>query len=228
MDTTVHEFKKGDKKALAYEVIRDHIMKGSFAPNCPLTEKELSGLFDNLSRTPIRDALLRLEHEGLVERIPGKGLFVTQINIADLLEITEIRLSLECTAVRLFVERADDKMRQQLREVLESHKKCHVEGNDLDAVTYDNAFHYAIAKGSMNNRLYDYIHKLIQESYRGAFMTRYDSKRIETSIKQHERVLEAIEANDAERAVELVSEHLIHWIEYVKDMQFSNYYLFNR
>jgi len=228
MNSITQEYKKGDKQAYAYGFIRDAIMTNRFEPSYPLTEVELSGMMENMSRTPVRNALIRLEHEGMVERIPGKGLFVTQVNISDLLEISEIRLSLESTAVKLFVERAGDAMRRELRQLLEKHKNCHQSGDDLNAVKCDSAFHYAIAKGSMNNRLYSIIFNLIEESSRGALMTQRDSNRIEKSIAQHERVLDAIEADDAELAAALVVTHLKDWIEYVKEMQFKNYYWFNR
>lgn len=228
MDKETKEYRKGDKQAIAYEFIRDAIMKNRFEANAPLTEKELSGMLDDMSRTPIRDALMRLEHEGLVERIPGKGLFVTQASIADLLEITEMRLPLECTAVRLFIERADEDMRADLHETLADHIKNHEQGDNLEAVARDNGFHYIIASGSMNNRLYNCIHKLIEESSRGAYMTHRDSERIETSIDQHQKIMDAIDANDADRAAELVSVHLTSWIDYVKEMQIKNYYWFNR
>jgi len=228
MPSETTQYKKGDKKEIAYEFIRKAIMKNEFEPDFHLTEKALSGMLGNMSRTPIRDALMRLVHEGLVERIPDKGLFVTQVSISDLLEITETRLPLECTAVRLFVERADQAIRDQLHEILERHKRCLQNKEDAAAISCDNEFHYCIAKGSMNNRLYAFIRKLMEESFRGAFMTQRDRSRIEASIAQHERVVEAIDANDAELAARLVSDHLLDWIVYVKEMQFKNYYLFHR
>ncbi len=181
-----------------------------------------------MSRTPIRDALMRLVAEGLVERIPGKGLFVAKPSITDLLEITEIRFSLETTAVKLFTERADNQIKQELKKVIELHEKYHREGNNLEAVNCDNEFHFLIAKGSMNQRLNSIISKLIEENSRCAFMTHRDSGRVETSIHEHTKIYEAIMAGDGELAAELLRNHLRNWLEYIKEMQFKNYYLFNK
>ena len=226
MKAAEQKYKKGDKQAIAYEYIRSAIMKNRLEPNTQLTEKDLSEELEDMSRTPIHDALTRLEHEGLVERIPGKGLFVTRASITDLMEITEIRLPLECTAVRLFIERADESMRENLAVILETHKRNFKTGDNLAAVASDNAFHFTIAKGSMNNRLYNTIYKLIEENARGAFMTHRDTERIDHSIHEHEQVLAAIRANDVELAVSLVRDHLNNWLAYIKEMQFKNYFWF--
>lgn len=219
------EYKKGDKQNIAYNFIRNAIMTNQYEPNYPLIEKELSETLSGMSRTPIRDALMRLEHEGLAERIPGKGLFVAQVSMTDIIEITEMRLPLEKTAIQLFIERADQSARGNLKGIVEKHKMYFETGEYLKAVECDNEFHYEIARGSMNVRLYNTICKLIEDSSRGAFMTKHDSERIEKSIGQHQAIIKYIDANDVEQAVEQLMEHINSWSDYVKEIQFKNYYL---
>lgn len=221
-------YQKGDKQNSAYQFLRSAIIENQFEVNHPLTEKEISTMLDGMSRTPIRDALMRLEADGLVERIPGKGLFVSKLSIKDLLEITEIRFPLEATAIRLFTERANEQLKQELREMIDRHERCHIEGDNVAAVQCDNEFHFSIAKGSMNQRLYKIINKQIEENSRGAFMTQRDSDRVEMSIVQHKEIFDAIMEGDGNKAAERMSAHLQNWMDYIKELQFKSYYLFDQ
>jgi DNA-binding GntR family transcriptional regulator len=222
------EFKKGDKQAAAYNYIKQAIISNVFEPQQQLFEKDLSAALGGMSRTPIRDALRRLTFEGFTENIPGRGVFVTQVSFIDLLEISELRLPLEETAVRLFIERADNDMKNELNDAVKKHEEYYLAKENMKAVEYDNEFHKIIARGTMNKRLYNTISQLITDSARGAYLTIKDSNRIKTSIEQHKKLFKYINDEDTEKAVSAVKEHINGWIQYIKDIQMNKFFLFNR
>jgi DNA-binding GntR family transcriptional regulator len=226
--TTPTQYKKGDKHISAYNYIKNAIITNSYKPQQLINERELGEALPDISRTPIREALKRLIYEGLIENIAGKGMVVTQVRFKDLLEINEMRIPLECTAIRLFIERADDVFLNYLENILEKHESCYKKGDLIHAIEYDNAFHYTIGEGTMNTRLYTTIQQIIEESTRGAFLTQYDSKRIKTSIQKHHEIFDAIRSRDIDLAIQVLTEHLQGWISYIHELQIKNYFLFDQ
>lgn len=221
------KFKKGQKQVEAYNFIKKAIVRNVYKAQQQLSEKELSAVMGGISRTPIHDALKRLSYEGLVETIPGKGVFVSRISIKDLLEISEIRIPLESLAVKLFIERAPEKARKELQDCMKQHKEFFEEKNYLKAVDCDNSFHYIISAGSMNQHLHAYIYKMIEEGNRAAFLTVEDSQHIERSIWKHQKILDAILNREIEQAQTLIQEHVQDWVQYLKNLQIDKYFLFN-
>src|SRR5437867_830283 len=87
----------------AYEEIRRRILEGEFQPSSPLSEHQLAATLQ-LSRTPVREAIKRLEKEGLVRSIPNRGTFIAELSAHDILEIYQIRERLESLAARIAAE----------------------------------------------------------------------------------------------------------------------------
>ena len=222
------EFKKGEKQLIAYEYIKKAIVTNVYQAHQQLNEKDLSVTLGGMSRTPIRDALKRLTYEGFLENTPGKGMFIAEVSIKDLLEISELRVPLECTAAQLFTERSSSEIVESLAKTLEKHTDLILKKDYVGAVECDNEFHFTLSRGTMNSRLENTINQLIQESSRGAFLTKYDVKRLENSVTQHKLIFDAIKANDAELAGERMKEHLQDWIIYIKDLHTYKFFLFNR
>lgn len=225
---TKREFKKGDKQLLAYDYIKKAIVTNVYEAHQQLNEKELSEVLGGMSRTPIRDALRRLTYEGLIENYPGRGMFVAEVSIKDLLEISELRVPLESTATELFTQRASNGAVEELLNTLKNHEDLFNKKDYIGAVECDNEFHFVISKGTMNSRLENTINQLIEESSRGAFLTKFDVNRVEASIVQHKLIFEAIKENNAELAGKRMTEHLQEWIEYIKDLHVNKFFLFNK
>lgn len=216
--------KKGAKQEYAYESIKDAILKNTFSPSQLLNEKDLSAHLGGISRTPIRDALRKLMYEGLVDYVPGKGMFVSDIRFEDLLEISEIRIPLERTCVELFIQRASREDIDELRHIFSEHTKAYEDGDYAAAVEWDNAFHRHLGKCTYNIRMSMYIDTLIDQSTRGAFLTVQDPRRVVDSIQEHRAILEAIEAGDVATATDKLNKHLESWTNYVAMMQMKRYY----
>lgn len=189
-----------------FEHIETDILSGKYQKGENLTESKLS-LELGVSRTPIREALRRLEQEHLIEESP-KGMVVVGISEKDLTDIFEIRAALEGKAAALAAQNYTDEQINIIREALE-FQEFYLVKNDPDRIkSMDSRFHETIYKMSGSTIFYDVLmplHKKILK-YRKASVS--DSSRAAASIAEHRAIYEAILARDSELASRLVSEHL--------------------
>lgn len=208
----------------AYHAIRDMIIHHRVLPRQLLSENELSAKL-GVSRTPVRSALMQLAHEGLVTHIPDKGMFVSELRLTDLLEIAEIRLSLECLAARLCAARISSEELGQLSSCLNAHRAMSP-GESEAMIEADNDFHMLIASGARNPRLTGFIRSLLDSSARIAFIASKDTRRLPLTLEQHTAILDAIARGDGARAAVAMERHIKDWVEYTHNVQRENYYLF--
>ena len=208
----------------AYHAIRDMIIHHRVLPRQLLSENELSAKL-GVSRTPVRSALMQLAHEGLVMHIPDKGMFVSELRLTDLLEIAEIRLSLECLAARLCAVRISSEELGQLSCCLNAHRAMDTAESEA-VIEADNAFHMRIAAGARNPRLCAFIRSLLDSSARIAFIASKDARRLPLTLEQHTAIFDAIARGDGESASAAMERHIKDWVEYTHNVQRENYYLF--
>jgi DNA-binding GntR family transcriptional regulator len=229
-ETDLQDFRKGDKRAFAYKHIKNAIVSHGFDVDAPLVESEIAAQLDNMSRTPIREALLRLEHEGYLERTT-RGLFVARVHLSDIMEFFEILIPLESLATKLFIERADAEIRAELRQTITDLQNLADSDDVIAATDSDNRFHLIIARGSMNRNLNEIISQIREKNLRSAYTQYYYYMRASKKpdfVGEHRRILEAIEANDVSTAEAAVREHLLTGLETVKAHQYDKYYLLGK
>ncbi|MPW24728.1 FCD domain-containing protein [Alkalibaculum sp. M08DMB] len=212
--------KEPSKQQLAYEKIKDSIIKNEFLPDTLLVERQLCTNMD-ISRTPVRDALRRLAGEGLVEFIPDKGMFVSRIRLEDIIEIYELREALESMAVRLFTLRKTEEDLKIMEGCVEQQESSFNKGDYSLSVAKDMEFHEVYIKGAKNLRMENFLRTIHDQTNRVAFSTTNDLERMERSIHQHKEVLEAIKSSDEVLAEELIKKHIIDTREY----HMSKFYL---
>ena len=189
-----------------FEHIETDILSGKYQKGENLTESKLS-LELGVSRTPIREALRRLEQEHLIEEAP-KGMVVVGIGEKDLADIFEIRAALEGKAAALAAKNYTDEQMNVIREALE-FQEFYLGKQDPDRIkSMDSRFHETIYKMSGSTIFYDVLmplHKKILK-YRKASVT--DSSRAAASVAEHRAIYEALLAGDAKLAEKLTCEHL--------------------
>lgn len=189
-----------------FEHLETDILSGKYQKGENLTESKLS-LELGVSRTPIREALRRLEQEHLIEESP-KGMVVVGISDKDLADIFEIRAALEGRAAALAAQNYTDEQINIVREALE-FQEFYLGKQDPDRIkSMDSRFHETIYKMSGSTIFYDVLmplHKKILK-YRKASVS--DSSRATASVTEHRAIYEAIAAHDGELASRLISEHL--------------------
>ena len=189
-----------------YEQIRGRILTCEFAPGEIVSEGSLASRFD-VSKTPIREALVQLSSEGLVVALPRLGYQVAPITVRDVSELFELREIVEGSAIELACDRIEDLELQELRDFLET---SHVASEDLDGasvVRLNRQFHHRLAATSKNSRLVQIVDRLLDDLER-VFYLGASIRNISREVKQeHQEILEAVATGDAERARQLMINH---------------------
>jgi len=191
-----------------FERLETDILTGRYAQDEILTETRLSEDM-GVSRTPIREALRRLEQEHLV-KMTGKGITVIGVTDKDLFDIYTIRMRLEGLAAAYAAERANGENLAPLREALEL-QEYYVMRHDADRIKLmDSRFHEELYRLSGSTVLHDTLfplHNRVQKFRRAAVQ---NSGRAEMSLAEHRRIFACIEAGDANGAELAMQAHVEH------------------
>lgn len=194
-------------RELVCETIRQAIITGIFSPGERLMEIQLADEM-GVSRTPVREAIRKLEQEGFVVMIPRRGTYVADISIKDIAEIYEIRTSLDMLAAGLAAERiTPEELANMNRYLVEISKAANI--MDMDKIVeLDTAFHDVLYTASRNERLHGIIYNLRDQltSIRGRSMS-YPGRMSET-MDEHRALVDSIAARDVERAQRAARIHM--------------------
>ncbi len=192
---------------LVFNTLRQAILKGELKPGERLMEIQLAEKL-GVSRTPIREAIRKLELEGLVLMIPRRGAEVAKISHKSLQDVLEVRGALEELATDLACQRITEEQLIALREA-ENHFKAVVEkGTEMEIAEADEAYHDIIYNATGNKRLIQMINNLREQMYRYRLEYIKDEAQRGTLISEHEKILEAIRIRDIIRAKALMKEHI--------------------
>jgi DNA-binding GntR family transcriptional regulator len=197
---------------LSYRQMRDLILSGEFEPGTRLNELQLSTSL-GVSRGTLRMAIRRLADEGIVEERPRQGAFVRRFDGAEIVDIYNLRVGIEVTAVRLAVRRGAPLDR--LEDVLRSFHDA-AEAGDLEgAMRGDFAFHSEICEMSGNDQLLQVFHEL-QGRIRTALS--YDNRANEDLAdlpRRHDKIMEALHRGDERAAAIAVHAHIVGHVDEV-------------
>lgn len=192
---------------VVFNTLREAILKGEFQPGERLMEKQLAEKM-GVSRTPIREAIRKLELEGLVMMVPRKGAEVAQITEKDLKDVLEVRATLEALAVRLACDKMTDEDMKRMSEVNAAFKVVAM-SKDVDGViAKDIEFHDVIFQSTKNDKLIQIINNLREQIYR--FRVEYILKMGDYSplVKEHDEIVNAIRNRNVKEAQALAEKHI--------------------
>ena len=193
------------------ERLIESIVSGEYPAGSKISEPELARCF-GVSRGPLREAMMRVESLGLVERVPHVGARVVELSQHKLIEIYAVREALEGMAARLACTNITDDEIDALQDLLEQHQR-HIE--QVEGASYfhqqgDFDFHYRIIKASRNTKL---IGLLCDELYHLLRMYRFQSPRQHSrptkALSEHIHILAAIRERDGELAEMLMRRHIM-------------------
>lgn len=189
-----------------YLALRDAIAAGTIEPGEHLGEPAIAESL-GISRTPIREALLRLETEGFLERTAGRRLVVSEVSPEEVLDVYAVREVLNGLAARLAAENASTTDLTRLRRLHREIKWAFDDGDIARMARLNFEFHDAVCVASRNAFLVEMLRKAHDTHHRYPGSTFSMRDRAVGSIEEHDAILEAIEARDGQRAGEMAQVH---------------------
>jgi DNA-binding GntR family transcriptional regulator len=204
-----------------YSELRAELVSLQRRPGEPVSEAEIA-LFYGVSRTPVREAILKLADEGLVEVFPQSGIFVSRIPLAALPEAIIVRRALEATTAQMAAERATASQILALHSILERQREANAEKDREAFHQADEKFHATIAEVAGYPGIWTLIQQVKVHVDRYRRLTLPQQGRIPRVIAEHEAVLNAIEAHDPQGARTAMERHLENLLSNISTTQNIN------
>ncbi len=194
-------------RELIFNTLREAIIVGELKPGERLMEVQLADKM-GVSRTPVREAIRKLELEGLVEMLPRKGAHVADLSVKDIMDVLEVRSTLDGLASSLSAARITEEEVKELKHV-QSQFINYVEKDNLQgSIKKDVEFHDIIYRSSRNDKLMQITSNLREQiqRFRVIYIKDYSSTR--DLIKEHSEIFDAISGRDSEAARRAAQKHI--------------------
>lgn len=212
----IASFSKGPKpvvksaanlRELAYAELKRRIISCELRPGEAINEAYLISLL-GLGRTPIHQALHRLEMEGMVRILPRKGVMVTPLSLNDVLDMIEVRVTNEQLCVKLALERCHESDLKAMRDILARTPDMLARRDVPGLMAVDLQFHLAISAAARNKVLAELLRGLHEKQARFWFLTLSEHNHSERMYEEHMQILTAMENRDSEAAVAAIHHHI--------------------
>ncbi|MDD3364429.1 MAG: GntR family transcriptional regulator [Syntrophomonas sp.] len=194
-------------RELVLDAIRSAIMSGILQPRERLMEIQMAEEL-GVSRTPIREALRKLELEGFIVMVPRKGAYVADLSFKDIADVFEIRAALEGLAAGLAAERITEEELEDLERLLVEKREAITQNDIGKLVEVDTKFHELMYKASRNERLSSIISNLREQIQRFRLTSLSFPGRMKDSLDEHKKIVEAIQSRDSQIARHVAQEHI--------------------
>lgn len=201
---------------VVFNTLRQAILRGELKPGERLLEIHLADKL-GVSRTPIREAIRKLELEGLVLMIPRRGAVVAEITEKSLRDVLEVRRALEELAVKLACEKIGQEEIEELKMAAREFEEALETGDVTVYAEADVKFHDIIYRTTDNQRLIQLLYNLREQMYRYRVEYLKREEVHETLLVEHNHIIEMIEKRDEKRAVEAVCAHIDNQVTTVAD-----------
>ena len=194
-------------REVVFQTLRQAILKGELKPGERLMEVALAERL-GVSRTPIREAMRKLELEGLVVMVPRKGAQVASITEKDLTDVLEVRITLENFAIEKACTHMTEEDMDKLWLASKQFERAIQEGDLVRIAEADQAFHEIIYQASDNARLLQVLTNMREQIYRYRLEYLKDELSRDKLLEEHRRLTDAIRRRDAAQAQRISFEHL--------------------
>lgn len=205
----------------AYLYLKEMILEGELKAGDRLIERELAGKL-NISRTPIREALFRLESQGFVKTVPRKGVVVSNISEHEVIEVFTILASLEVLAVKMAAQRMDPETQSELEKKIQELRALENQAEE-DFNLEHIQMNRLINKASKSPKLFDILSGLIDYIHMAANMGYETPGRRKESLREHIDIMKALHDKEAELAEYLMRIHIENskkaYITYIKTIK---------
>ena len=192
---------------VVFKTLRQAILKGDMVPGERLMEIQLAKKL-GVSRTPIREAIRKLELEGLVTMVPRKGAEVAGITEKNLRDVLEVRRALEELAIELACERIHEDMVTELVAAERDFKDATAGSDAIKIAQMDEKFHDIIFQATENDKLVQMLNNLREQMYRYRLEYITDEKTRQTLLAEHEEIINAIQSRQVSQAKSAIRSHI--------------------
>lgn len=192
--------------AQLYRILRAAIIRGELSPGQAISEVEIGKRF-SISRQPVREAFIKLAEERLIEVLPQRGTYVRKISVKEVLDARHLREIIEVSIVREVAERHDSTLIANLRQLIAEQGKLK-HGDNQAFLLLDEEFHKAMALHAGREYAWRVTEGIKAQMNRVRFLTFDFATPMAQLIDEHSGIVDAIERNDAELAVERMARHL--------------------
>ena len=201
-------------REIVYEELKRQIMIGEIPPGTRMMEVELADDM-GVSRTPIREAIRKLEKEGLVSIEPRRGAYASEISIKDMVDVLEVREFLEGMAAGLASKRITEEETEAIKHAVEAYRDAVESGNTEEIIREDEIFHKLIVDCSGNKTLIQMINQVQELALRFRYIYYEDFSRYKNMPNEHQEILDAVLSGDPEVARKVADEHVLRLKEFV-------------
>lgn len=202
---------------VVFNTLRQAILRGELKPGERLMEIQLANKL-GVSRTPIREAIRKLELEGLVIMIPRKGAEVADITEKSLRDVLEVRKALEELAVQLACDKITEEEIEDLKKAAEEFKKILKSKDITEIAEADVRFHDVIFMATDNQKLIQLLNNLREQMYRFRVEYLKNEEVYPQLIAEHEEIIEHIARKEKEKASKILCQHIDNQVETVIDI----------
>ena len=192
---------------VVFNTLRRAILTGQLKPGERLMEVHLANKL-GVSRTPIREAIRKLELEGLVIMIPRRGAEVARITEKSLKDVLEVRRALDALSVELACDRITEEDMKRLLQACQDFEKA-AKGKDASVIAKaDVALHDIIVEATGNQRRAQLVNNLSEQMYRYRFVYIKEESKHDMLVAEHREIYESIASRDKERAARAAKLHI--------------------
>lgn len=219
--------KKENNRNYIYRTLKNNIMQLYLKPGEIISETELSGFF-NVSRTPIREAFIKLLEDKLVEIYPQKGSFVSHIDLKIVQEGIFMRNVLEKAVLKEAIQNFSEEDLNELKKIV-AFQRTLSELNDssIEFFNFDNKFHETIFKGCGKARIWGVVDNMSTHFNRLRFLDTIEKMNTDKILEQHNEIINIIEEKKEEKIDEIVDAHLTNIMVKLDELRkkYSSYFI---
>jgi DNA-binding GntR family transcriptional regulator len=201
----------------AYSAVKQVLLSSKYAPGGRVAIEELCQDL-GVSRTPVFDALNRLEAEGLVHIIPRKGVYLVTLSEEKARDLYAVRESLEGMATKLAAKNVTDRQLDQLKKALDKQSSCLKEGDTEGYASATIRFHNIIVEAAGNKTLERFLSAVYSQMEALRLRTLYLPTRLRHSFAEHQRIFQALLKRDPELCERVAREHIVATTDYALDI----------
>lgn len=197
----------GKRSRLIYETLRREIVLGLQLPKQSLLELELAARF-NCSQSPVREALLRLQEEGLVVRVANRGTLVADCSRDDMIELIHLRHDIECRGIKRALEHYNRAVYRDLVKLLEHMEQAATEEDEYRLSVLDQQFHLRIYSEANLPSIIPMLKRCLVHNHRYKIINTDRQTSLMVTARRHKPIIEALESGDTRSAIYALSLHI--------------------